>query len=146
MTTSDEARAILAEARETLEQTADIEVGHRSHGPDALQSWRRGMPKPESSSHNENIQRRKLTDAESLRISKQWQAYIDDRIAATLEPLRAAIGVVVAQERQAHGAEIEKLDLRLSALLAEVTKRQTIAEAAGEVIDLPALHLRGRSG
>jgi len=62
-----------------------------------------------------------------------------------------AVGIALGEERARHREQIEKvrkefadeiakLDLRLSALLIEATKRQTIAEAAerATVIDLPS--------
>jgi hypothetical protein len=98
-----------------------------------------GMPKRQEP---EPAPVRRTTDSEALR-TEQWKAYVDDRIAATLEPLRAAIGVVVAQERQAHRAEIEKLneafDLRISAALQAVEKLERgIGGDRGAIIDLPA--------
>ena len=103
--TSDEARAVLAEARENVERLADMEVGHRSHGPDPLTQWRHNMPEPEP----RPTPVRRTTDAEALR----WQNYIDGQIAAAInrhtEVWREVMAQALASERKRHRAEVEKL-------------------------------------
>jgi hypothetical protein len=138
--TYDEAKAILDEARETLERTAHITVERRDH---SAEYWSRPEPKPDPVS----VQRR-TTDAEAAR----WQNYIDGKIADAInrhaEIWREVIAQALASERQRHRCEIGKLDLRLSGLLAEVTKRQAIEAAErgehGDVVEVPQFLERRR--
>ena len=124
----DRARAILDEARETLHRVRNVRVEHRDHPGEY---WSRPKPEPEPAPVH------RTTDAETAR----WEAHIDDRISAAInqhvEISREIMAQALASERKRHRAEVEKLDLRLSALLAEVTERQTIDTAA--IIDLPML-------
>ena len=77
VTVMDEhARAILAEARETLHRIRDIRVEHRDHG---AEYWSR--PEPErDDGYNRTIKHR-TTDAET---TLRWQKWIDDRIVAAV--------------------------------------------------------------
>jgi len=102
---SDEARAILDAGRETLERTADIKVGHHHRGPDALESWRRGMPEPEPAP----VRRKLMTDAVEARL----MAEIDRRVAAALAEERkisnAVHAEVLVSERKQYRVEIDSL-------------------------------------
>jgi hypothetical protein len=135
----DRARAESCEILERLERNAAaVEVEARDDSDDALVSWSRGMPQPEPERRERRASSEKLTDSESAR----WQRYIDGAITAANAQRdklwREVLGAVVAEVRKQMRAEIAgelaKLDLRLSALLAEVTKRQ-IESAA--VFQLP---------
>jgi hypothetical protein len=132
------AKKVFAEAYATLDRVAHIEVEPRSHHDDPLTRWAVGMPKqPEPTPVS---QARTLTDAETAR----WQAYVSDEIKRALaeytELHREVLGAALAHERKLRRAEVEQLDLRLSALLGEVTKKQAVAD--GGVVELPALPLR----
>jgi Zn-dependent protease with chaperone function len=140
VTTMDaNAKKVFADAYATLDRVAHVEVEPRNHHDDPLTRWAAGMPKqPEPTPVS---QARTLTDAEVSR----WQAYVSDQIAAAIkqhaEVWREVMARALASERQRHRAEIAKLDLRISASLAEVSKRQAVDAA---IIDLPKLPLRGR--
>jgi hypothetical protein len=101
----DRARAILDQARETLERTADIKVEHRDHAADY---WQRPTPEPAT---QKAVNDRLLTDAETLR----WQRWIDDRIVA------AVVGYHESQQMRPITREV------LKGLVAEI--RKEIAEA-----------------
>jgi hypothetical protein len=130
----ERARKIFDEAYATLDRVRDVRVEHRSHHNDPLTRWAAGMPKkPEP----EPVHQTRTTDAEVQR----WERHISDQIAAAINQHRDIWREVMAQalanERKLHRAEIAKLDLRLSALLAELSKKQSIDTAA--IIDLPML-------
>ena len=135
--TSDEARAILNQARETLEQTADIKVERREY----REQWQRPGSEPEP------VQR-KLTDAVSARLmteidrriaaaKAEVEQTIGEHRAATAEWIRASAQAIVLERKHR-----DEHDLRISALLAEVEKMQRGLDA--KVIDLPALPLKGQ--
>jgi hypothetical protein len=137
---------------------SSVTVEARDDDDDALIAWSRNMP-PKSNklldlpSQPERRERRasheKLTDSESQR----WQNYIDGKIAKAYAELDGKISArdkywreiakpglehafatiineLRDQLRGDFAAKIEKLDLRLSALLADLSKRQTVIEAA----------------
>jgi hypothetical protein len=120
---------------------------------DPLVSWRRGMPQPEPERHERRAEREKLTDSEAQR----WQNYIDGKIAKAnaeldnkiaaaisardkywreiakpglLDAFANVINEVRDQLRGDFAAKVEQLDLRLSALLGDLSKRQSVLEAA----------------
>ena len=136
--TEDEAERrfnILAQARETLARTAHIKVEARSYDDDPLTRWAAGMPKkPEPAPIS---QARTLTDAETAR----WQAYVSDEIKRALaeytELHREVLGAALAHDRKLHRAEVEKLDLRLSGLLAGITIEKAAERREADIIDLP---------
>ena len=81
---------------------------------------------------------------------------VEQKIAAPLAAhdalWRDVHRAVIAEERKRRRAEIAKLDLRLSALLAEVTKRQTVdaadlrEHAVDGVLSIPSFLDRPRHG
>jgi hypothetical protein len=146
---ADEIRkAAFAEAKaqsyETLDRVRDIEVTLRAYHDDdgMLTSWSRNMPpKPKP------VPPPTIAEIEAL---------VDGKISAAInqhkEIWRDVLAQALASERQRHRAEVEKLrsehDLRIAALLqaTEKLERGLSGDRSAEVIDLPALPLRVRSG
>jgi hypothetical protein len=116
--------------------TLGVEVEARDDDDDALVSWHRNMPQPEPARHERHASRERLTDSESQR----WQAYIESRIAAAIkqhgEIWREITAQAIAHERQLFRAELAKVDLRLSALIGELTKRRIESEERADVVPL----------
>jgi hypothetical protein len=117
-----------AESLEALERTASIKVEYRDHDDDGMLSrWSRTMPPKPAPPTVEEV-----------------EAIVADRVSAAIsehnDVWREVIAQALASERQRHRGVVEQLDLRLSALLSEVTKRQTVeAEPRDGIIDLPML-------
>jgi hypothetical protein len=167
----DRARAESCEILERLERL-NVTVEERDDYDDPLLSWRRGMPQPEPERHERRANREKLTDSEAQR---WWQNYIDGKITAAnaqrdklwrevlaglvaevRKQMRAEIAGAVGSLRQdieiakanaeKHSAKIENLDLRLMALIGELTKRRIeSADADGDVV-FPKFLERRRNG
>ena len=147
-----EARAIFDRARlmlnpEACRETIAVEKAaqprvHRDDGYscDWAASMLKAEPERPSSHHGKTGQN--LTNSETAR----WQAYVSEQIADAInrhaELHREVLGAALAHERKLHRAEVERLDLRLSALLAEVIKKQAVAD--GGVVKLPMLPLRSQ--
>jgi hypothetical protein len=148
----DRARARSLDLLERTEHAAaeNVTAEPRDDDDDVLLSWRRGMPEPEPERHERRASREKLTDSEAAR----WQTYIDGKIAAANAERdklwRDVLGAVVAEVRKQlraeitaavgsvwheNSAEIEKVDLRLMALIGELTKRRI--ETPNSVFQLP---------
>jgi hypothetical protein len=136
-----------------------MEAAPRDDYDDVLIAHRRGMPKPEPERHERQASpNERLTDAEAAR----WRAGIEASIHRHMESVAAEVakqltaadvermilgyfrnptvldqqGKFVSDERKLWRAEIEKLDLRLSALLSELSKRQTVLESS-DIVPLP---------
>lgn len=139
----ENAGRIFAEARETLQRTADIEVERRDHSDDPLRSWRRNMPKPEPAP----VQC-KLTNSETAR----WKSYIDGQINAAVSAAMAEHRMLADARREAVGKALgevrAKLREEIVAAVGELRADLTIEKAhAGDratVIDLPAVLPRDR--
>src|SRR5262245_14939200 len=122
--TDEECRAILEQARQTIEHQP---------GEDAPEQWRRQQPRREPTW----AERKAESDA-------AWNAWADRRIAVAIDKydaeLAQEIGEAIAEERKREREEMAKLkatlELRLDGLAHELTKHRAVAE--GDVIELPS--------
>jgi hypothetical protein len=159
----ENARRIFDEAYATLDRVANVCVEERDDydEDDVLIAHRRGMPKPEPERHERRASpNERLTDSEMARWQKAIEAsmtrFMDNQremiAAAIAKQLTAADvdrmiidhfqnpkrfdqqGKFVSDERKLWRAELEKVDLRLSALIGELTKRQI--EERADVVPL----------
>jgi primosomal protein N'' len=95
----DRAREIFAAAYVTLERVSDIKVTERDYSkPDAMEEWRRGMPP-------------KQPEAPTL-----TRADVEEMLAYERAVSNAVHGQVIAEERQRHRVEMNKLNRKVDEL------------------------------
>ena len=105
---NDRARAILDEARETLERLADIKVDRRDQSADY---WSQPKPAP---AHLRQPSQATVAEIEMQR-SQDWTRFVDSRIeranAARDDYWRDVLGALVSEVRKQLRAEIAKVAL-----------------------------------
>ena len=78
-----------------------------------------------------------LAEGEALR-SRQWQAFIDDKITSALAPVLDAVGGALAHERKLARQRLEDEIAKLRAeLRGEIDKRTLGDDRGGQIVDLP---------